>query len=195
MSIVITVCLTFVFSVLKTSLAEWCLHKYFMHTRVRWFIYPFRAHTLVHHHEYKADASYHWRDQRRDLIPMAWWNGAVIVLIVMIPFGIIATLTGQFVGSAEGWAMLATDLCVSAGYYGIYEGLHWCMHVPRARWIERTRIFRVINALHLLHHKYMGYNFNVVLPFADWLFGTLLVRAKRSFNQACGEAVPNVQPN
>jgi len=36
---------------------------------------------------------------------------------------------------------------------------------------------------------------NVVLPFADWLFGTLLLRSPVKFKQ-CGETycVPNIQP-
>jgi hypothetical protein len=29
-----------------------------------------------------------------------------------------------------------------AGYYGLYEYGHWCMHNPGGRLIERTRVFR-----------------------------------------------------
>ncbi|HEY4983684.1 MAG TPA: hypothetical protein VIJ24_01335, partial [Verrucomicrobiae bacterium] len=47
---------------------------------------------------------------------------------------------------------------------------------------------------HLLHHRYMNKNFNVVLPLADSILGTLLLRSKVQFNQATGPSVPNVQP-
>jgi hypothetical protein len=40
----------------------------------------------------------------------------------------------------------------------------------------------------------MNKNFNVVLPLADSILGTLLLRSKVQFNQATGPSVPNVQP-
>jgi hypothetical protein len=40
----------------------------------------------------------------------------------------------------------------------------------------------------------MNRNFNVVLPLADLLLGTLLLRSKVRFRQATGLAIPNVQP-
>ncbi|HSH95410.1 MAG TPA: hypothetical protein VK968_14800, partial [Roseimicrobium sp.] len=47
---------------------------------------------------------------------------------------------------------------------------------------------------HLLHHRYMHKNFNVVLPLADFCLGTLIARSPIHFAQATGPAVPNVQP-
>jgi len=46
-----------------------------------------------------------------------------------------------------------------------------------------------------LYHRSMQKNYNVVLPFADLIFGTLLLRSPIKFNQ-CSETycVPNVQP-
>jgi hypothetical protein len=41
----------------------------------------------------------------------------------------------------------------------------------------------------------MSKNFNVVLPLADLLLGTLMTRSKIAFAQAQGPAVPNVQPH
>ena len=51
-----------------------------------------------------------------------------------------------------------------------------------------------LNGHHLLHHRYMGKNFNVVLPLADLCLGTFILRSKVAFPQAQGPAVPNVQP-
>src|SRR3954462_6656187 len=72
--------------------------------------------------------------------------------------------------------------------------MHWCMHLPKQRKVELSWIFYRLNGHHLLHHRYMHKNFNVVLPLADLLFGTLLLRSRVSFKQALGPAVPNVQP-
>jgi hypothetical protein len=40
----------------------------------------------------------------------------------------------------------------------------------------------------------MNKNFNVVMPLADLILGTLMLRSKAAFAQAKGPAVPNVQP-
>jgi sterol desaturase/sphingolipid hydroxylase (fatty acid hydroxylase superfamily) len=72
--------------------------------------------------------------------------------------------------------------------------MHWCMHLPRKRHVERSGVFFRLNGHHLLHHRYMGKNFNVVLPLADLCLGTLLLRSKIHFKQAEGPSVPNVQP-
>lgn len=69
------------------------------------------------------------------------------------------------------------------------------MHLPRRRNVERTGLFFRLNGHHLLHHRYMHKNFNVVFPLADLLLGTLLLRSKVTFAQARGASVPDVQPH
>jgi sterol desaturase/sphingolipid hydroxylase (fatty acid hydroxylase superfamily) len=68
------------------------------------------------------------------------------------------------------------------------------MHIPRKRRIERNGIFFRLNGHHLLHHRYMNKNYNVVFPLADAVLGTLLRRSPISFRQAAGQSVPDVQP-
>ena len=60
--------------------------------------------------------------------------------------------------------------------------------------MEKAGIFYRLNGHHLLHHRYMHRNFNVVLPLADLILGTLMVRSKVKFAQATGPQVPDVQP-
>ncbi|MCU0771037.1 MAG: sterol desaturase family protein [Verrucomicrobia bacterium] len=178
----------FALAIVVASFFEWTLHRYVMHRPVGRFRYAYRAHTLVHHHTFKADHTYHLiHEEDKETIPMAWWNGPAIVLIGSIPVAVLAWALGQ-------WAIVGgAALCFSA-YYGAYEYIHWCMHLPKWRRIERSWLFRRLNGHHLLHHRYMKKNFNVVLPLADLVLGTLLVRAKFKFAQATGPAVPDVQP-
>jgi hypothetical protein len=68
------------------------------------------------------------------------------------------------------------------------------MHLPRKRNVERSGIFFRLNGHHLLHHRYMRKVLKVVLPLADLLLGTLLLRSPLHFKQARGPAVPDVQP-
>ena len=59
-------------------------------------------------------------------------------------------------------------------YYFLYEYLHYCMHIPKGRWLEKTFWFKWLDSHHHMHHKRHFNNLNVVLPVADMLFGTLI---------------------
>ena len=171
-----------------SSFFEWALHRFLMH-RPLWVItYPFNRHALIHHHVFKSDHTYHLiNEQDKKTIPMAWWNGPVLVFLCQLPFLIIAIISGK-------WGFLCGSTLACTIYYAAYEYMHWCMHLPRNRHVERSGIFFRLNGHHLLHHRYMHKNFNVVLPMADLCLGTLLLRSRVHFKQAQGPAVPNVQP-
>lgn len=171
-----------------SSFFEWVLHRYVMHRPVGAFVYPFKAHALVHHRIFRADSSYHLKKPAdKDTIPMAWWNGPVLALIAAIP-------ALPFVSFFEDWTIYWGAVCGTGLYYCVYEYIHWCMHLPKARRVERSALFRRLNAHHLLHHRYMHKNFNVVMPLADVLLGTYLPRARTRFAQPNNPAVPDVQP-
>lgn len=170
------------------SLFEWILHRFIMHRPVKFFRYPFERHHLVHHHIFKADETYHLiNEEDKYTIPMAWWNGPALIAIGIIPFVFAAVWL-------KSWGFVCGSALACSGYYAAYEYMHWCMHLPKKRPVERSGIFFRLNGHHLLHHRYMGKNFNVVLPLADLCLGTLLLRSKVHFKQASGPAVPNVQP-
>jgi hypothetical protein len=170
------------------SVFEWVLHRYVMHRPVGKFRYPFERHALVHHQIFKADHTYHLiHEKDKQTIPMAWWNGPLLVALSQLPFIVLAVVF-------QKWGIVCGAALAVTAYYAVYEYLHWCMHLPRKRHVERSGIFFRLNGHHLLHHRYMHKNFNVVLPLADFLFRTLLVRSKVSFAQAKGASVPDVQP-
>ncbi|HEX7654378.1 MAG TPA: fatty acid hydroxylase [Verrucomicrobiae bacterium] len=179
----------FLIGVVVASFFEWSLHRFVMHKPVPGFEYPFRAHAMVHHHIFKSDHTYHvGREEDKKIIPMAWWNGPAIIGVGMMPICLLA------------WGIHRWDACVGiflalSLYFCAYEYMHWCMHLPKARRVEKSWIFYRLNGHHLLHHRYMHKNYNVVLPFADLCLGTLMLRSKIKFPQATGPAVPNVQPH
>ncbi len=178
----------FVGGIIYCSFFEWTLHRYVMHRPfLKFFRYPFEAHALVHHHTFRADESYHLkREADKTTVPMAWWNAPVMWLLHVGPVLLLQWWIGLPIAWGTFFALVA--------YYAAYEYMHWCMHIPRKRNIERSGIFFRLNGHHLLHHRYMGKNFNVVLPLADTLLGTLLLRSPVTFAQATGSSVPNVQP-
>jgi hypothetical protein len=175
-------------AVVFASFVEWAIHRFVMHKPFAGFTYPFERHALVHHRIFKADHTYHLiHDEDKHTIPMAWWNGPALIALAVIPFVIVSYL-------ARRWGIVCGAAVAAAAYYGAYEYMHWCMHLPRKRNVERSGIFFHLNGHHLLHHRYMGKNFNVVLPLADLCLGTLILRSKVQFKQAQGPSVPNVQP-
>jgi hypothetical protein len=170
------------------SFFEWTLHRYLMHRPFGRLEYAFRAHALVHHQTFRADHTYHLLDEKdKATIPMAWWNGPVLILSCALPFLIVSLLTRH-------WGLVVGAVASFGAYYGAYEYMHWCMHLPKSRRLERSWAFRRLNGHHLLHHRYMHKNFNVVLPLADLCLGTLMLRSKIHFAQPWGPAVPDVQP-
>lgn len=170
------------------SFFEWTLHRYVMHRPVGKFRYAFEAHAVVHHQVFKADETYHLQDDKdKETIPMAWWNGPALILIGTAPFAAVSALTGQ-------WGIALGGFIAISWLYCFYEYIHWCMHLPKARRVEKPRWFRKLNGHHLLHHRYMHKNFNVVLPIADFTLGTLIIRSKKPFMQPIGPSIPNVQP-
>jgi len=170
------------------SFFEWTLHRYLMHRAFGKFDYAFQAHAVIHHQTFKADHTYHLLDEKdKHTIPMAWWNGPVLIALCQVPFVLGSWIFGH-------WTIVLGSLIACVAYYGAYEYIHWCMHLPKKRNIERSGIYFRLNGHHLLHHRYMHKNFNVVLPLADLCLGTLLLRSKVHFAQAKGPSVPDVHP-
>jgi sterol desaturase/sphingolipid hydroxylase (fatty acid hydroxylase superfamily) len=175
-------------AIVYASIFEWLLHRFIMHRPFGPFTYPYKTHHLVHHRIFKSDHTYHLiNDKDKWTIPMAWWNGPALVATASLPFVLASLLSGS-------WGILAGAALACSSYYGAYEYIHWCMHLPKRRHVERSGIFFRLNGHHLLHHRYMNRNYNVVLPLADLCFGTLMLRSKVHFKQASGPSVPNVQP-
>lgn len=155
----------FVVYFVATSFFEWAFHRYGLHTP-RWNRTMFSAHTLTHHQVYKGDESYHTDVEHPLHVPMNWWALPALIGVHLPVYILVQFVTG--VPSVWGGV-----LAISA-YYGIYESLHWGMHVPRtAAVLNRFPAFRFLDAHHLVHHRFMLSNLNVVLPLADLVFGTL----------------------
>jgi hypothetical protein len=107
--------------VVISSFFEWTLHRYVMHRSVvaSFFRYPFERHTLVHHHIFKSDHSYHlMHEDDKKTIPMAWWNGPALVGIVLLPF-----LASAFI--FEKWGILCGAAIACTLYFAAYEYMHW----------------------------------------------------------------------
>ncbi len=153
----------FAAAIVYASFFEWALHRFLLHRPLSFFDYPFRTHTLTHHHIFNAFDAYHLQEEKhKDKVTFSWWN-APILIGLHLPALFFLQKTAEFPVFWPGLAALIA-------YYTAYETLHWLMHVPKQRWIEKTAAFRFLNRHHRLHHLFQYKNFNVVLPLADVVF-------------------------
>ncbi|HET6204669.1 MAG TPA: fatty acid hydroxylase [Planctomycetota bacterium] len=148
-----------------SSFFEWTLHRYLMH-RPLLLTYPFRTHALTHHRLFRADASFFLsRPEDAHQITFGAWNAPLLI-------GLHAPVL-WLLGRWTGLPILLPGILALSVYYALYESLHWCMHVPKGRRLERFALFRWLAAHHRAHHLHHDRNLNVVLPLADLLFRTL----------------------
>jgi hypothetical protein len=141
---------------------EYALHRWLMH-RLHGFV---KREHMLHHDIFRGDHRYHVsRSEDRDFILFEWWQGPVIVASHFPALWTIGVFTG--------WPVVWPGSIALAAYFAAYEYLHWCMHNPRNRAVERTALFRYLDRNHQLHHGKPRINFNVVFPLGDLLFGTL----------------------
>jgi hypothetical protein len=154
-----------------TSFEEWLMHRYLMHRMFLGWKAPFRSHTLIHHHIFGADESYHIdnhaeesKEEHTHHIRFAFKYGVICLSTAALMAMALQSLSGLSVC----WGILAA----SGLYYVLYEYGHWCMHVPQQRWFERTSLFRWLDAHHRAHHRKYVKNLNVVVPLADSILHT-----------------------
>ena len=164
--------LAFVVFFVYGSYFEWAFHKYLFHSP-KYIRRTFNAHTLVHHQIYKGDDTYSLAEgQEPEHVAMDWW-ALVAFLGVHLPIlWAVQKLTH--------WHCLWGGLAAIAAYYGLYEYLHWCMHVPDQRPFEKWGAYRFIREHHRVHHVHMMKNLNVILPVADLTLGTFKRETRRA---------------
>jgi hypothetical protein len=147
------------------SFFEWLLHRHVFHTR-KFSALIFRAHTLIHHQRYRGDHTYQTHDDHPRHVPMSWWALPALLALHVPVFWAVQAVAGLPLLWGATLAVIV--------YFGVYESIHWAMHVPRAAGlVRRLPIYRWLDAHHRTHHQFMLSNLNVVFPLADLLLGTL----------------------
>lgn len=159
---------TAVVTVVLLNVFEWWAHRKPMHHRWPLLGVLFTSHTKVHHRIYR------WEDMgirdRRE-----WF-------FVLIPFTVLAQTVGLSLvlilglGWAFGWNIALLVLAIEGAYLAAYEGMHLLYHAPRESWAGRNRVIRRLAEHHARHHDprlMQRWNFNITVPLADKMFGTL----------------------
>jgi sterol desaturase/sphingolipid hydroxylase (fatty acid hydroxylase superfamily) len=147
---------------------EYRLHKVALHRR-RWPLkLLYDRHTPEHHAMYMTEdmSIRSTREFRLVLVPA---YGVAGLIVTTIPF---ALLTSALFGANAGWLFIVTSAFMMVSY----EVLHLTYHLPPESFIGRRWLIRVLRRHHAVHHDprlMHKWNFNVTVPFFDWVFGTI----------------------
>jgi hypothetical protein len=147
---------------------EWHVHRTVLHRR-RWPLEVlFWRHTPEHHVIFVRDdmAMRSRREFRLVLIP---FYGIVAIFVTTLPI------------TAALWAVVSPNVAAlwvasTMGYTVAYEWLHLAYHLPPESRIGRSRVIARLRRHHAIHHTpelMQRWNFNVTVPLADWVLGTV----------------------
>ncbi|MCE7872937.1 hypothetical protein DYH09_21505 [bacterium CPR1] len=155
----------FTFSLLLASFLEWFIHKYFMHTTL-WLPVAVERHAVKHHAERRAPGKFIAAEDELEEYHLFETSAMPMVWMLHFPvFGLVYL----------GWGPWASFGCAlgTALYMVAYEMLHWSIHCPDKFWFRNSAWFRFLSEHHRRHHHRSRINYNVVLPLADLVLGTL----------------------
>ncbi len=172
----------FAAGIILSSFFEHTIHKYFLHStpkalrKIKYVKSMWQGHAISHHGKYLPDEHYTQDDTNKDeVLTFSWYEGPLIIITTTtIAYG-IAVLIRSLLGIKI--SLLMPEV-IGAGmaftlYYIAYESLHALMHVPKKwKWFRNTRFMLWLNRQHYMHHSDPRTNLNVLLPIADYVWGT-----------------------
>ncbi len=146
------------------SFVEHLAHRQFMHRKSlidRWFPRVFEGHAINHHHKYYREFNYEPDEvARKENIKLKILPSAPIALLLA---GIIICFS---------WRAGVMFLAAVLAHHLIWNAIHEEMHDSKQRFFVNWGAYRFLARYHWMHHKYPGHNFNVVVPLADFVWGT-----------------------
>jgi hypothetical protein len=150
------------------NLNEWHIHRNILHRRSWPLEVLFWRHTPEHHVVFVRDdmAMRSTREFRLVLIP---FYGILAIFVTTLPI------------TAALWVVVSPNVArlwvaSTMGYVVAYEWLHLAYHLPATNPIGRSRLVALLRRHHAVHHTpelMQRWNFNVTMPLADWLLGTI----------------------
>ncbi|HEY4486873.1 MAG TPA: hypothetical protein VJB70_04045 [Candidatus Paceibacterota bacterium] len=160
-------------SVVLMSFTEFFIHRYLMHRRVLpQFVYNlfpmleqlFRAHVFEHHHHFYKQFNYEPDPYGRNINIKIAHIHTVIAIVGYAPFLLLFA-----------WLVSPIPPLIFAGIILLHRVLwniiHKEMHQPQHPHWTYNELYMSLARHHYLHHKNNDRNFNIVIPFADYLLG------------------------
>jgi len=156
------------------SFAEFAIHRHLMHRqRLPGWVYrvlpdlrlQFKNHAVLHHGTYYREFDHEPDPAGKTFNIRIFWDDTLRLIVTFSPLLVGLWLLASPVSSLTFLAMIVLHNLT----WGV---VHMQMHVPREDcWFANTGYFRFISRHHFMHHRQTGKNYNVVLPFADFVLG------------------------
>lgn len=161
------------------SFAEFAIHRHLMHRqRLPAWVYKllpdlrnqFKNHAVLHHGTYYREFDHEPDPAGKTFNIRILWGDSLRLIITFSPILVGLWFLVSQVSSLTFLAMILLHNLL----WGV---VHMQMHVPKENaWFAKTGYFRFISRHHFMHHRQTGKNYNVVLPFADFVLGRVAVR-------------------
>lgn len=147
---------------------EWFVHKEVMHRPRRFLRGVHDRHARRHHVIYTLTDM--------EMRSSAEWRFVLMSLGDFIPLMAVAAAIGWLVSLAFGHDIGLLVLAAEAAYVGAYELTHLSYHLPAAHPLRRFRLVARLSEHHARHHApalMRKWNFNITVPLADYVLGTI----------------------
>ncbi len=153
-------------TVVVANFVEYGVHRYPLHQPMRGGDYVLRLH--MDHHNYFYQKAYciaGFRDYGWIVFPPIVVNA---VFLMALP---LAWVAGTLFGSNAMWISFATVFI----YYLVMQLIHVICHFSKDNPVSKMPGIQFLWRHHYIHHdkrRMAHYNFNFVVPMADFVFGT-----------------------
>lgn len=160
-------------ALLAYNYGEWASHRWWGHEKTKLFKLFYQRHTGDHHTFFvEHDMEYQM---------VLDWRVVIFPIYLLIVFSVLVTLPGWLLLNFFFNSNIAFLFAAANSFcYLAYEVLHFSYHLPKGSVLERIFClipgWKYLRLFHTVHHNrelMAEGNFNITLPLADWLFGTL----------------------
>jgi len=151
------------------SLTVYLIHRYPLHQKykkIRKETYD--QHTLIHHRFYTNTLYQVGKNEKSNTF---LFPPAVVFSFCIVVLPLFFVLTSLFLPDNVVYLFVG----MSSTYFLLYEIVHYTSHLSESHWLMKIGYFRRMRQHHLDHHDprlMEKYNFNIVCPLFDYVFGT-----------------------
>ena len=166
---------TILITIIANSFFEWFVHGKLMHGKFSInFLHKLSTKYFYNPHQTQHHAMYPPRSYKNsnhgDNVNLPWWAAIITVSIMAIPGFLISYFTNYW---SIVWVYVTTSTC----YFLAYNYVHSCYHIPKDRWLKKTRFYKFMNRYHEIHHARIKtqrelINICVLCPIADFVMRT-----------------------
>lgn len=160
--------LLFPLTLILGNLVVFLLHRYPLHRRYKLFPFPYDEHTVKHHRYFDYTNITLTGPKEFENIFFPWF---IIASFVVLSCPLFFALGLLYDGMEAGWFFV---FC-ACFYFTLYEVVHLSCHLEEDHWWLTIPGLKAMRQHHRIHHhpRLMNrYNFCIVYPLFDYVFGT-----------------------